>query len=35
VTLHYEDEQIEIHKLVVGPVDNNVFVLRDKAKHLA
>jgi glyoxylase-like metal-dependent hydrolase (beta-lactamase superfamily II) len=31
VTLHYEDEQIEIHKLVVGPVDNNVFVLRDKA----
>jgi glyoxylase-like metal-dependent hydrolase (beta-lactamase superfamily II) len=31
VTLHYEDGQIEIHKLVVGPVDNNVFVLRDKA----
>jgi glyoxylase-like metal-dependent hydrolase (beta-lactamase superfamily II) len=28
VTLHYEDDQIEIHKLVVGPVDNNVFVLR-------
>lgn len=27
-TLHYEDEQAEIHKLVVGPVDNNVFVLR-------
>jgi glyoxylase-like metal-dependent hydrolase (beta-lactamase superfamily II) len=26
--LHYEDEQAEIHKLVVGPVDNNVFVLR-------
>jgi glyoxylase-like metal-dependent hydrolase (beta-lactamase superfamily II) len=31
VTLHYDDNQIEIHKLVVGPVDNNVFVLRDKA----
>jgi glyoxylase-like metal-dependent hydrolase (beta-lactamase superfamily II) len=27
-TLHYEDTQCEIHKLVVGPVDNNVFVLR-------
>jgi glyoxylase-like metal-dependent hydrolase (beta-lactamase superfamily II) len=26
--LHYQDEQAEIHKLVVGPVDNNVFVLR-------
>ena len=30
VTLHYDDDRIEIHKLVVGPVDNNVFVLRDK-----
>lgn len=29
-TLHFEDEQAEIHKLVVGPVDNNVFVLRCK-----
>jgi glyoxylase-like metal-dependent hydrolase (beta-lactamase superfamily II) len=28
--LHYEDEQAEIHKLVVGPFDNNVFVLRCK-----
>jgi glyoxylase-like metal-dependent hydrolase (beta-lactamase superfamily II) len=27
-TLHYEDERAEIHKLVVGPLDNNVFVLR-------
>ena len=26
--LHYEDTQAEIHKVVVGPVDNNVFVLR-------
>ena len=26
--MHYEDTQAEIHKLVVGPVDNNVFVLR-------
>ena len=29
-TLHYEDHQAEIHKVVVGPVDNNVFVLRCK-----
>ena len=29
-TLHYEDSQAEIHKLVVGPMDNNVFVLRCK-----
>jgi len=28
--LHFEDEQAEIHKLVVGPFDNNVFVLRCK-----
>jgi glyoxylase-like metal-dependent hydrolase (beta-lactamase superfamily II) len=29
--LHFEDSQAEIHKVVVGPVDNNVFVLRCKA----
>jgi glyoxylase-like metal-dependent hydrolase (beta-lactamase superfamily II) len=29
--VHYSDDQIEIHKLVVGPVDNNVFVMRCKA----
>ena len=29
-TLHFEDEQAEIHKVVVGPMDNNVFVLRCK-----
>jgi glyoxylase-like metal-dependent hydrolase (beta-lactamase superfamily II) len=29
-TLHYEDATAEIHKVVVGPVDNNVFVLRCK-----
>jgi len=28
--MHYEDSQAEIHKVVVGPVDNNVFVLRCK-----
>jgi glyoxylase-like metal-dependent hydrolase (beta-lactamase superfamily II) len=28
--LHFEDSQAEIHKVVVGPVDNNVFVLRCK-----
>jgi len=26
--MHYEDEQVEIHKVVVGPMDNNVFVVR-------
>ena len=30
MTLHYSDAQIEIHKVVVGPYDNNVFVLRSK-----
>ncbi len=29
--MHFEDNQAEIHKVVVGPVDNNVFVLRCKA----
>jgi glyoxylase-like metal-dependent hydrolase (beta-lactamase superfamily II) len=28
--MHYEDEQVEIHEVVVGPVDNNVFVVRCK-----
>jgi glyoxylase-like metal-dependent hydrolase (beta-lactamase superfamily II) len=27
-TLHYRDSQVEIHRLVVGPLDNNVFVVR-------
>jgi glyoxylase-like metal-dependent hydrolase (beta-lactamase superfamily II) len=27
-TLHYEDTQVTIHKTVVGPYDNNVFVVR-------
>jgi glyoxylase-like metal-dependent hydrolase (beta-lactamase superfamily II) len=26
--LHFEDSQVEITKLVVGPMDNNVFVVR-------
>ncbi|MEX2658196.1 MAG: MBL fold metallo-hydrolase [Acidimicrobiales bacterium] len=29
-TLHWADERAEIHKVVVGPFDNNVFVLRCK-----
>jgi len=29
--VHYNDDQIEVHKLVVEPVDNNVFVMRCKA----
>ena len=28
--MHYEDSQVEIHRLVVGPVDNNVYVVRCK-----
>jgi glyoxylase-like metal-dependent hydrolase (beta-lactamase superfamily II) len=28
--VHFEDNQSEIHRLVVGPMDNNVFVLRCK-----
>jgi len=27
ISMHYSDDQIEIHKLVVGPYDNNVFVM--------
>jgi glyoxylase-like metal-dependent hydrolase (beta-lactamase superfamily II) len=30
MTLHVEDSRLEVHKLVVGPYDNNVFVLRCK-----
>src|SRR3954464_11860457 len=26
--LHYQDEQVEITKVVVGPMDNNVYVVR-------
>ncbi|MGH9105024.1 MAG: MBL fold metallo-hydrolase [Acidimicrobiales bacterium] len=29
-SVHYEDHQAEVHRLVVGPLDNNVFVLRCK-----
>jgi len=31
VSLHYEDGQVAIHRLVVGPIANNVFVVRCKA----
>ncbi len=27
-TLHWNDSDVEVHKIVVGPVDNNVFVVR-------
>jgi len=27
-TLHYDDSQVEITRVVVGPLDNNVFVVR-------
>jgi glyoxylase-like metal-dependent hydrolase (beta-lactamase superfamily II) len=29
--VHYEDTQVEIHRTVVGPMDNNVYVVRCKA----
>ena len=28
MTMHWQDADVEVHKLVVGPVDNNVFVVR-------
>lgn len=28
MTLHYEDALVEVHRVVVGPVDNNVHVIR-------
>lgn len=28
--MHYEDSQAEIHRVVVGPLDNNVYVVRCK-----
>ena len=28
MAIHYEDTALEIHRFVVGPLDNNVFVLR-------
>lgn len=28
MTLHWADTGVEVHKVVVGPVDNNVFVIR-------
>src|SRR5487761_1620733 len=27
-TLHYQDTMVEVHRVVVGPVDNNVHVIR-------
>ena len=30
-TLHWSDTNVEVHKLVVGPYDNNVFVVRCRA----
>ncbi len=30
MTLHLEDSRLEVHKVVVGPFENNVFVLRCK-----
>lgn len=29
-TLHYSDHNLQVHRVVVGPYDNNVFVLRCK-----
>lgn len=30
-TFHYHDENLEVHKVVVGPYDNNVFIIRCKS----
>jgi len=30
-TLHWHDSNVEVHKLVVGPYNNNVFVIRCRA----
>ena len=30
-TLHWSNADVEVHKVVVGPVDNNVFVVRCRA----
>jgi glyoxylase-like metal-dependent hydrolase (beta-lactamase superfamily II) len=35
VALHYDDADCEIHRYVVGPLENNVFVLRCKATGAA
>jgi glyoxylase-like metal-dependent hydrolase (beta-lactamase superfamily II) len=29
-TIEYEDSLVEVHKVVVGPMDNNVYVVRSK-----
>lgn len=28
MTLHWDDSHVEVHRVVVGPMDNNVFVVR-------
>jgi glyoxylase-like metal-dependent hydrolase (beta-lactamase superfamily II) len=28
MTLHWQDARVEVHRVVVGPMDNNVFVVR-------
>jgi glyoxylase-like metal-dependent hydrolase (beta-lactamase superfamily II) len=28
MTLHWDDSRVEVHRVVVGPMDNNVFVVR-------
>jgi glyoxylase-like metal-dependent hydrolase (beta-lactamase superfamily II) len=28
MTIHYEDDVVEVHRVVVGPMDNNVYVIR-------
>ena len=30
MSLHYADADLEIHRVVVGPYENNVFVVREK-----
>ncbi len=30
MTIHYADSLVEVHRIVVGPIDNNVFIVRDR-----
>ena len=34
-TLHWSDTDVEVHKVVVGPYENNVFVVRCTATGAA
>ncbi|HEV2426958.1 MAG TPA: MBL fold metallo-hydrolase [Acidimicrobiales bacterium] len=35
VEMVWSDEAVEVHRVVVGPVDNNVYVVRDRRRGIA